>query len=258
MSKKMSRRAFLKSAALGAVSVGVLGRGVAALAEEGSAIYNAGTYTSEQATGFATVKVTTTFSDTKIEEISYEVVETSASDFFPNFKDQLDAMLVSIKEGQSVNVDAVSGATLCSDALKNGVSDCISQASVNAEPAEEKKGGPGGPGGPGGFGANLSIEDAKAQAKADGRVWGYAGPGDWLGEAPTVSAVTKELDCDVLVVGCGHAGVQAAYAADAPTRRSCVSTSPVPASAWITCWPSPRRWASIRARTPTITRRTAG
>lgn len=255
MSKKMSRRAFLKSAALGAVSVGVLGRGVAALAEEGSAIYNAGTYTSEQATGFATVKVTTTFSDTKIEEISYEVVETSASDFFPNFKDQLDAMLVGIKEGQSVNVDAVSGATLCSDALKNGVSDCISQASVNAEPAEEKKGGPGGPGG---FGANLSIEDAKAQAKADGRVWGYAGPGNWLGEAPTVSAVTKELDCDVFVVGCGHAGVQAAYAADAPTRRSCVSTSPVPASAWITCWPSPRRWASIRARTPTITRRTAG
>ena len=230
MSKKMSRRAFLKSAALGAVSVGVLGRGVAALAEEGSAIYNAGTYTSEQATGFATVKVTTTFSDTKIEEISYEVVETSASDFFPNFKDQLDAMLVSIKEGQSVNVDAVSGATLCSDALKNGVSDCISQASVNAEPAEEKKGGPGGPGG---FGANLSIEDAKAQAKADGRVWGYAGPGDWLGEAPTVSAVTKELDCDVLVVGCGHAGVQAAYAAaEAGAKVICVEKQPQTSFAW--------------------------
>lgn len=233
MSKKMSRRAFLKSAALGAVSVGVLGRGVAALAEEGSAIYNAGTYTSEQATGFATVKVTTTFSDTKIEEISYEVVETSASDFFPNFKDQLDAMLASIKEGQSVNVDAVSGATLCSDALKNGVSDCISQASVNAEPAEEKKGGPGGPGGPGGFGANLSIEDAKAQAKADGRVWGYAGPGDWLGEAPTVSAVTKELDCDVLVVGCGHAGVQAAYAAaEAGAKVICVEKQPQTSFAW--------------------------
>ena len=99
MSKNISRRAFLKSAALGVVGVGVLGRGAvgSALAEEGAALYNAGTYTSEQATGFATVRVTTVFSDTRIEEISYEVIESSAADYFPNFKDQLEAMLAQIK-----------------------------------------------------------------------------------------------------------------------------------------------------------------
>lgn len=185
--------------------------------------------------------MTTVFSETKIEDISYEVVESSASDFFPNFTEQLGDMLANIKDSQNVNVDAVSGATLCSNALKNGVSDCISQASVNSVPTEEGKGGPGGkggkggPGGPGGpgDGSNLSIEDAKAQAKADGRVWGYAGPGDWLGEAPVVSAVTKELDCDVLVVGCGHAGVQAAYAAaEAGAKVICVEKQPQASFAW--------------------------
>lgn len=55
MSKNISRRDFLKSAALGAVGVGVLGRGLftSARAEEVKAIYNPGTYTSEQSTGFA-------------------------------------------------------------------------------------------------------------------------------------------------------------------------------------------------------------
>ena len=40
-------------------------------------------------------------------------------------------------------------------------------------------GGPGGPGGPGG----RKREPVKP-GKAEGRVWGYGGPGDWLGEAP--------------------------------------------------------------------------
>ena len=210
MSKKLSRRSFLRAAALGTVGLGVMGMGIAA-AEEGEAKYNAGTYTSSQSTGFATVDVTVTFSENAIEDISYEVTETSASDFFPTNEDALKAMLENIKTAQSVEVDGVSGATLCSTALKSGVSDCINQASVNSVAAEEGEGGGGGMGGMGG--SSLDVEAAKAAAKADGRVWGYAGPGDWLGEAPVITAYTKEMDCDVLVIGCGHAGVQAAYAA---------------------------------------------
>ena len=47
----------------------------------------------------------------------------------------------------------------------------------------------------------------------DERVFGYAGPGDWLGKAPDMPIVTNTLDCDVAVVGLGHAGTQAFLAA---------------------------------------------
>ncbi len=46
-----------------------------------------------------------------------------------------------------------------------------------------------------------------------GRITGYSGPGDWLGEAPVISDYAKEVNVDVVVVGGGHAGVQAALAA---------------------------------------------
>ncbi len=49
--------------------------------------------------------------------------------------------------------------------------------------------------------------------KAEGRVWGYSGPGDWLGQAPVITEIDHEIDVDVAVVGSGHAGVQAALAA---------------------------------------------
>ena len=116
--KNMTRRDFLRASAVGAVSLGALASvgGLTAANAEGAALYNAGTYTSDQSTGFATVRVTTVFSESAIEDISYEVIETSASDFFPNFTDQLNEMLEKIKAAQNVNVDAVSGATLCSSA----------------------------------------------------------------------------------------------------------------------------------------------
>ena len=218
--KKISRRAFLKGATASVVGVGAMsllgctsGSSSAASSAAGEAIYNAGTYTSEQSTGFATVRVTVDVDETKITNITWEEIETSATSYFPNYKEDLDAMVQKMLEGQTTTVDVVSGATLCSNALTNGVADCLSQASVNAVAEGGEGGGEGGgPGGPGG-GSSLDVEAAKAAAKADGRVWGYAGPGDWLGDAPTVSATTKELDCDVLVIGLGHAGVQAAYAA---------------------------------------------
>jgi len=78
--------------------------------------------------------------------------------------------------------------------------------------ADEPPAEGGAPGGPGG-GATMDIEAAKAAAKAEGRTWGYAGAGDWLGE-PEAVEVAREIDgFDVVVIGGGHAGVQAALGA---------------------------------------------
>ena len=153
MSKDVSRREFLKGAALSALGLGLMGG--SALAEgmpeggpEGmpaggpppmmggpAILYNPGTYQSEQTTGFATVLVTATFSETEIVNVSYEVTKTSDQDFFPQFEEGLQSICAQIVEKQSagMDVDVVSGATLCSEAIKNGVNDCIVQAGGTVE-----------------------------------------------------------------------------------------------------------------------------
>ena len=47
------------------------------------------------------------------------------------------------------------------------------------------------------------------------RVWGYSGPGDWLGKPPEIAAmnIVRTMECDVAVIGLGHAGVQAVLGA---------------------------------------------
>ena len=49
-------------------------------------------------------------------------------------------------------------------------------------------------------------------AAADGRVPGYCGPGDWLGEKPVVadSEIKEEKTFDVVILGGGHSGLGAA------------------------------------------------
>jgi succinate dehydrogenase/fumarate reductase flavoprotein subunit len=71
-------------------------------------------------------------------------------------------------------VDAVTGATVTSDAIRKAAAACIEQASGEAVTLTEKS-------------------DA---------------PSDWLGEAPEIaeSDITEELDTEVLVVGCGTGG----------------------------------------------------
>ena len=46
-------------------------------------------------------------------------------------------------------------------------------------------------------------------------MFGYSGPGDWLGEAPVIdpSEIVETVDADVVVIGGGHSGVQAGLAA---------------------------------------------
>ena len=82
----VSRRDFIKGLAAGAVSVGALGltstAGVAFAEGSDSKLYIPGTYSSEQATEFAKIKVSCTFSESAITDVSYEVLETSEDDYF--------------------------------------------------------------------------------------------------------------------------------------------------------------------------------
>lgn len=62
-------------------------------------------------------------------------------------------------------------------------------------------------------GSASSSAGSSDSTSSEGRVFGYSGPGDWLGTAPEIKDIASEVDCDVVVVGMGHAGVQAILSA---------------------------------------------
>ena len=132
MANGISRRDFIKGMAAGAVSLGAISMGtVSAFADApaGAKIFTPGTYTSTQKTEFAAIKVTCEIAETGVKNVSYELVETSASDYFANMASEADAYCKRISEaGTVVDVDGMSGASLCTGAIKNGVNDCLAQA----------------------------------------------------------------------------------------------------------------------------------
>ena len=170
MSEKtnISRRSFLKGIAAGAVSMGAMSlTGCAAPAAATTAatealsaaettagavaetaassaaarIYIPGTYVSTQETEFATVDITCEFSASALTKVSYEVTKTSADDYFATHGADVDAYCQRIVEaGSTVEVDGVSGATLCGTAVKQGVNECFAQA-LGIERAASAAGG---------------------------------------------------------------------------------------------------------------------
>ena len=168
--KNISRRSFLKglAGAAGAAAVtGVMG-GTLSAAEAGK--YTPGTYTAS-ATGIASdVTVTMTFDANSITDVTIDV-----SGETPDIGGKIgDQMAQAILDAQGVEIDAVAGATVTSDAIRTAAADCISQAS----------------------GAEVLLVEKEAAAT------------DWLGEAPEIADadITEELDTEVLVVGCGTGG----------------------------------------------------
>ena len=166
--KDISRRSFLKGALVGTASVAAAGlMGGMALAE---GKYTPGTY-SASAKGIASdVTVTMTFDADAITDVQIDVSGETPSIGGLIGEDMAKAIL----DAQSADVDAVTSATVTSDAIRTAAAACISQAS--------------------GTTVELSVKDEA--------------PSDWLGEAPEIaeSDITETLDTEVLVVGCGTGG----------------------------------------------------
>ncbi len=184
--KSISRREFLKGAsALGLSTTIGTALGMTASAEsttEGGAIYTPGTYTGTAHGMESDVTVTITVDETSIlsavveaDGETKEIGQAAA----PTLADQLLA-------AQSQNIDGVSGATRTSDAVRKAAEAAIAEAKgVDV--------------------SLLSSNDEEANATSS----------DWLGAEPEVadSEIAETIDCDVLVIGAGHAGSFAAAAA---------------------------------------------
>ena len=180
--KKISRKGFLKVAAAAAMS-GVTASALAACnagsssstaASTGEAIYTPGTYTGT-ATGIGEVKVTMTFSETAITEVVIDAsneTESIGGVAAPTLQEAIMA-------AQGTEIDNISGATVTTNAVKKAAASCIEQA----------------------MGVKADGADSSAAASEN----------DWLGTEPEIdeSKVTKTVDVDVAVVGCGVAGVAA-------------------------------------------------
>ena len=180
MMNKISRKGFLKvaaAAAMSGVTAGALAAcnaaGSSSSTSSGEAIYTPGTYTGTAA-GIGEVKVTMTFSETAITNVE---VDTSAetADIGGVAGPTLQEALMA---AQNAEIDNISGATITTNAVKKAAASCIEQA----------------------MGVHTAGGDAAASSDED-----------WLGTEPEIdeSKVTKTVDVDVAVVGCGIAGVAA-------------------------------------------------
>ena len=183
--KTITRRDFLKGIAGGAGIAAVSAfAGNSALAET-PGIYTPGTY-SATAQGIGTVTVTMTFDANSIQDVILDVSGETPS-IGQLHADELKEALMS---GQSADIDAVSGATVTSNAVKKAAEACIAQAKGEAVVLTEK--------------ADADYEIPSGLSAED-----VAGSGVQLG-----TIVPDEvMDYDVVVVGAGAAGVPAAGSA---------------------------------------------
>ena len=172
--KQISRRDFLKGSVAGAAALGLasLGLGKSAVAfAEGEKKYTPGTYSASAKGIGSDVVVTMTFDESSITDVQIDV-----SGETPDLGGKIgDQMAQAILDAQSADVDAVSGVSVTSDAIRKAAADCISQAS----------------------GSTVVLEEKDAPVNAD-----------WLGEAPVIAEkdITETLETEVLVVGCGTGG----------------------------------------------------
>ena len=189
--KEISRRDFIKGMAAGAVGVASMGvlsgcgnytlgdaralgkpAAKAAAAVPTEPIYKPGTYSSSAMGIGSDVKVTMTFDEYSITNVSIDV-SGETPDIGGKIGPDMENAILSM---QSADVDAVTGATVTSDAIRKAAADCIQQASLSGEAA---------------------VLSNAADAVPD-----------WLGEAPEIaeSKIKEELETEVLVVGCGTGG----------------------------------------------------
>ena len=176
MSKQiLSRRAFLRTTVAGGASLAAVGLHAAP-----KGLYTPGTY-SARASGIGDIIVTMTFDADKITDVVLDVSHETPS----IGQAAADALKKSLLAGQTAEIDAVSGATITSKAVRQAAAKCIAQAKGEIP---------------------VEVITKKEAAEDDG---------DWLGKAPEIAEkdITKTVDTDILVVGCGTGGMFAVAAA---------------------------------------------
>lgn len=128
----MNRRTFIKAGAAAALGLALSGKVLQetkASAEGTVLAYIPGVYTSVQTTPYATVEVRCTFSESALTDVSYEVLKTTQADYFTPFVNPIKSYCERIVEaGTADGVDGVTGASLCSNAIRDGVNACKIQA----------------------------------------------------------------------------------------------------------------------------------
>lgn len=178
----MNRRKFIKCAALGTLGASTLGAmsslGLTALAEE-KGIYTPGTY-SATANGVSKVTVTMTFDANAITAVTVDTAGETVgigAHLGEQFAEQ-------ILKAQGVEVDAVSGATVTSGAVKAAAQACIDQAkgdAVAVAPIVEEE-----------------LDEKAAYEAAAAPIAPVEAPEKW------------DYEADVIVVGSGAGGLNAA------------------------------------------------
>ncbi len=122
----------MKAAALGVVGSALAAGADSAVADEAVPAASGaaqGTYESAQTTGYADVVVTCSFEDGKLTSVGYKVVKTSDNDYFTPLADACAAYCEAVAAaGTTQGVDAVTGASICTKAIVDGVEDCWLQA----------------------------------------------------------------------------------------------------------------------------------
>ncbi|MDO5532724.1 FAD-dependent oxidoreductase [Sutterella sp.] len=171
MTQQFSRRSLIRA---GLASGATLAAAAVHAAPAG--IYKAGTY-SAKATGIAgDVIVTMTFSADRITDV---VIDASCET--PAIGQAAAAKLkAALMAGQTAKIDAVSGATVTSNAVSRAAEKCIAQAK-----------------------GEIPVEVVtKSEVKEDD-------PSDWLGKPPEIAEkdIARTVETEIVVVGCGTAGM---------------------------------------------------
>lgn len=190
--KKISRRSFLQSAAGSALGVAALGAfsacspasSVAASSvSQAAGIYTPGTY-SATSKGIGDITVTMTFDAASITDVQLDLSQETAS----IGQAAGETLRKAILDAQSSGIDAISGATVTTDAVKQAAEQCICQAK------------------------GIEYIAPAASSVQDSSTWYDA---EYFKKPAPITDIAETIETDVVVVGAGNGGlVAAASAAD--------------------------------------------